>query len=352
MLDRLLPSTLRWRLAATYAALVIVLMASFGYFLVGEVRHLYQDRLGDQLTAQTQLVSAVVQPMLTSGATDAELDAEIKRLSAEISPNVELIDSNGRVLADSTADPTTVANALKVTGVAEALARGDGNTVVTSDSRALAAARTVPGSSGILVRVAMPIGKVDDAVHSIQRSMIFAMLLATVIAAAVAVWVGQRITGPLEAVRRQATRVARGDLESSITPVMPRELADLATSFNAMTARVRDLVSESNSGRARLEAIFENLSDGVVLIDADMKVVYDMGNPVMAAAGSTAVRDAIERLQPLVGLHGHIHEGRGETKIGRTLCLNPGSVYSEGVLNGLLLTLADGQVKDYQFTQG
>ncbi len=87
-------------------------------------------------------------------------------------------------------------------------------------------------------------------------------------------------------------------------------------------------------------------------LDGNMKVVYDMGNPVMAPAGSTAVREAIEELQPLVGLHGHIHEGRGETKIGRTLCLNPGSVYSEGVLNGVLLTLADGQVRDYQFTQG
>jgi Icc-related predicted phosphoesterase len=87
-------------------------------------------------------------------------------------------------------------------------------------------------------------------------------------------------------------------------------------------------------------------------LDDNMKVVYDMGNPVMAPAGSTAVREAIERHQPLMGLHGHIHEGRGETKIGRTLCLNPGSVYSEGVLNGLLVTLADGRVKDYQFTQG
>ena len=87
-------------------------------------------------------------------------------------------------------------------------------------------------------------------------------------------------------------------------------------------------------------------------LDQGMRVVYDMGNPVMAPAGSTAVREAIERLQPLLGLHGHIHEGRGEAKIGRTLCLNPGSVYSEGVLNGVLLTLANGAVKDYQFTQG
>src|SRR6476660_4817314 len=168
MLDRLLPSTLRWRLAATYAVLVIVLMASFGYFLVGEVRHLYQDRIGDQLVAQTQLVSAVVQPMLASGATDAELDAEIKRLAAEISPSIEVIDATGRVAADSTVDPASVPNARGATGVSDAFSRTDGQTVVTSDSNALAATRRVPGSTEMVVRVAMPIAKVDDAVFSIQ----------------------------------------------------------------------------------------------------------------------------------------------------------------------------------------
>jgi len=87
-------------------------------------------------------------------------------------------------------------------------------------------------------------------------------------------------------------------------------------------------------------------------LDADMRVVYDMGNPVLAPAGSTAVRKVIEECQPTVGLHGHIHEGRGETALGRTLCLNPGSVYSEGVLNGVLVTLGGGGVVDHQFTQG
>jgi uncharacterized protein len=87
-------------------------------------------------------------------------------------------------------------------------------------------------------------------------------------------------------------------------------------------------------------------------LDDELRVVYSMGNPVMAPAGSTAVRQAVERHQPLLGLHGHIHEGRGEAQIGRTLCLNPGSVYSEGVLNGVLLTLEDGRVRDHQFTQG
>ena len=87
-------------------------------------------------------------------------------------------------------------------------------------------------------------------------------------------------------------------------------------------------------------------------LDENLKVVYDMGNPVMAPVGSTAVRKVIEEAQPPLGLHGHIHEGRGEANIGRTLCLNPGSVYSEGVLNGVIVTLNKDGVQDYQFTQG
>ena len=54
----------------------------------------------------------------------------------------------------------------------------------------------------------------------------------------------------------------------------------------------------------------------------------------MIHVGSKAVRQLIEKDQPLIGLHGHIHEARGFVKIGRTLCINPGSEYGEGVLRG------------------
>ena len=76
------------------------------------------------------------------------------------------------------------------------------------------------------------------------------------------------------------------------------------------------------------------------------------GQPVLYGAGSQAVRDAIERYQPMLGLHGHIHESQGAAKLGRTLCVNPGSEYGEGVLRGCLITIDDGQVKGYQMTAG
>ncbi len=76
------------------------------------------------------------------------------------------------------------------------------------------------------------------------------------------------------------------------------------------------------------------------------------GMPVMISAGSTAVRSAIEKYQPFLGLHGHIHESKGAVKIGKTLCVNPGSEYSEGILRGVIVNLDESGVKSYQFTSG
>jgi hypothetical protein len=87
-------------------------------------------------------------------------------------------------------------------------------------------------------------------------------------------------------------------------------------------------------------------------LDDKLQVVYEMGNPVQMHAGSTSLYKTIEQCQPLLGLHGHIHEGRGQIKIGKTVCVNPGSVYPEGLLQGVLVTLQGGEVKSVHLTQG
>lgn len=97
---------------------------------------------------------------------------------------------------------------------------------------------------------------------------------------------------------------------------------------------------------------YKTVLDQCPELDDELRPVHHGGNPVMTSAGSTAVRELIEDYQPVLGLHGHIHEGRGIARIGRTVCVNPGSNYSEGVLNGSLIRLKDGQVRDVQLTQG
>ncbi len=80
--------------------------------------------------------------------------------------------------------------------------------------------------------------------------------------------------------------------------------------------------------------------------------VVRAGQQVMHGAGSTSVRNAIEKFQPMLGLHGHIHESQGAIKIGRTTCVNPGSEYGEGFLRGCLINFSDGKIESYQMTSG
>ncbi|HSJ55668.1 MAG TPA: metallophosphoesterase, partial [Anaerolineae bacterium] len=68
--------------------------------------------------------------------------------------------------------------------------------------------------------------------------------------------------------------------------------------------------------------------------------------------GSRAVRDVIKECQPLLGLHGHIHEGKGAVRVGKTLCINPGSMYEQGRLLGAVITLARNKIKNYVLTTG
>ncbi|MBS1882967.1 MAG: metallophosphoesterase [Actinobacteria bacterium] len=98
---------------------------------------------------------------------------------------------------------------------------------------------------------------------------------------------------------------------------------------------------------------YDSTLDTAPEIDAELRVQYAGGEPRMVPVGSTAVREGIERFQPLLGLHGHVHESQGTARLGRSLCINPGSTYEQGRLDGVIVELSRRKgVKGYQFTSG
>jgi uncharacterized protein len=132
----------------------------------------------------------------------------------------------------------------------------------------------------------------------------------------------------------------------------PRELPEeqLAARINAEAAKVPDMS----------RAIFnlhvppkDTPIDQAMALDEQFRPVLKSGSPVITGVGSVAVREAIRTCQPMLGLHGHIHESRGEARIGRSKSINPGSEYSEGVLRGALITVsAKKGLRGYQLVAG
>jgi len=85
-------------------------------------------------------------------------------------------------------------------------------------------------------------------------------------------------------------------------------------------------------------------------LDKNLRPV--LAGQALKTVGSTALRKAIEKYPPLLGLHGHIHEGRGATRIGKTLCINPGSMYEQGTLLGAIVKLGRNKVENYVLCTG
>jgi len=97
---------------------------------------------------------------------------------------------------------------------------------------------------------------------------------------------------------------------------------------------------------------FGTLLDQAPELDEELRPVKKGGHVHMINVGSKAVRSAIEKFQPMIGLHGHIHESKAVDKLGKTLCINPGSEYTEGTLRGVIVNLNKQGFESYALISG
>jgi uncharacterized protein len=139
---------------------------------------------------------------------------------------------------------------------------------------------------------------------------------------------------------------------STVTPWnSPREISE-----EEMARRLSELTGQIAPGQPVIFNVHnppvDSGTDLAFKLTAQMRIETAGGEPVRAPVGSHAVRAAIESAQPVLSLHGHIHESRAMTKIGRTMVCNPGSLYPDGTLQGVLVTLDGDKVKGFKFVSG
>jgi Icc-related predicted phosphoesterase len=127
-------------------------------------------------------------------------------------------------------------------------------------------------------------------------------------------------------------------------------------SERGLRKRIRKLVKQLDDP-ARSIFNFHAPPHGTMLdlapeLDANKKPVTIAGQVNFVHVGSRAVLEALEEYQPLLGLHGHIHESYGHDKVGETPVVNPGSEYGEGILRGYIIEIEDGTVGKHWKVEG
>jgi uncharacterized protein len=149
-----------------------------------------------------------------------------------------------------------------------------------------------------------------------------------------------------------------GDLQllasgwSNITPWnTPREEPE-----EALEARLESLAGQVRDPRRSVFMIHVpphgSGLDTAPILDESLRPTISAGDVLRGPVGSHAVRHIIERFEPLLGVHGHIHESGGERKIGRTLCINPGSEANHGILRGYLVDIGPDGIERAMRVEG
>jgi Icc-related predicted phosphoesterase len=137
---------------------------------------------------------------------------------------------------------------------------------------------------------------------------------------------------------------------SNITPWHTYREEDedkLRTRYEAMIGQLQNL---KNSVFNIHVPPYNSTLDEAPELDENLRPKH--GGRSIVPVGSRAVRSVIEEHQPLLGLFGHIHEAKGTARIGRTLCINPGSMYEQGRLLGAVVNLGRNKIKNYVLTTG
>jgi len=254
---------------------VILAMGVFGVVLLGAVEEAEQKRIEEALEGEATVLAAAIQQWRLE---PAELQQRVAALAEQLGNRVTIIAASGEVLADSSrADLSSMENHGGRPEVREALATGEVAINVrwsdTLRSKLLYAAAPV-GQTGDVARIARDYRGIREELTRATRAFWFLLVAVVLFGLAGAVLFARRVARPIADLTSAAERVTAGDLKAHVRPVGNDEVARLGRGFNAMTERLAASLASARSEAARLAAVLEGMTDGVLALDARQRVSF------------------------------------------------------------------------------
>ena len=289
----------RGKLFIASVAVVAAVVLGAGLVAERELRSWLMNHLRDDLVRQVDVVAAAVAAARsTEGAAADELaDA----LGSALLARVTLIGADGRVLGDSRvalADLPSTGSHADRPEVRAAFSADRGwaeRRSATVDEDMLYSARVVPGTAVRVVRVAIPLAVVDDAVTRLRLMLAIAGLVGLGIAVAMSLAASQLLSGTLRALVRHAQALAVG-MEGRTVAVPADEIGGLRGTLDKLAAALERNVAALAEERGRMGAVLDAMEEGVIALGSDGSVT--LANPaarrLLGIVGDPVSRSLLE----------------------------------------------------------
>jgi len=279
--------------------------------------------------------------------------ALVQRLGSETNTRITLVDTDGTVLADSEQDPAAMENHGSRDEIRTALAGTTGvsqrySTTLGHDMLYVAVPFVRSGAVDGIVRVSCPLSDIRGWLRQLQIQIAQIALLVVLLALACALFVARKLAAPIAQLGQASRKIASGDFSVRVAVDSCDEVQEFAESFNAMTAKIRELFEQVSLKQGELTSIITSLHEGLLVIDRAGRVL--MCNESLARMGAFASANAagryywellrVVRLEEIVETSrasggGTLHEVRVEDKT----CLVNSALIAE--LDALVMTFLD-----------
>ena len=263
----------------------VVVVICTQVFVAVILQHSLRDELISQskvaLEKELSLAGALVRATWPKEENPHALDRIARRIGGFLGLRVTLIAPNGQVLSDSQVPPDKLKNLDSHADRPEVKAALSGREVTSiRNSKSLrtnllyqASSIEVPGRGKLVVRLAVPLSNVDQALDRLRRLIIGALLLGVVLSIGVAYMVARGIFRPMRDLTQTATAISKGDLSRRLRRYPKNEVGDLGRAFDSMADNVQEKIEDVTQTRDRLEAVLWGMSEGVLVTDGKGRIL-------------------------------------------------------------------------------
>jgi len=267
--------TIFWKLFGSYVLIILALSALVVLFSFSRIRTHYEDTLAGELESLGRVLILGIRPRLGNGP---ELDAYVKERGKEIRARVTVVDTDGKVLADSDVDPATMENHRYRPEVAEALEGRIGRSrrfSYTVEQHMLYVGLAIDSGGQTLgvLRLSYFTRSIDVLLGRLRQTLLRIVWIGALAALGLALFVSVRAARSIGRLNRASRAMAGGRFDTRVVLGHRDEFRVLGDAFNSMAGRLQELFAEASRQKDELDRIVSSLQEGLLVSDRDGRIV-------------------------------------------------------------------------------
>ncbi len=271
----------KWKLFLSYFLIVLIPFLAAERYIAYHLKDRLLHQIEDRLLKEALLIKAIIEKEAETRRLSYEIDSLIKNMGRDINERITFIDNHGAVLGDTGIAPEDLKNiedhstrpefiaAFKMShGVAIRY-----SATLKMDMMYLAVKVAPRGEFLGVVRVAVPLTHINSLMRKTEYSLITAFVLCTALILILSILASRKLSQPIEEITRAAQESSKGNFAVKVYAGAKGELEALGRSINLMASEISNRVGEITQEKETLKTILRGMSDGVMVVDAQCKVI-------------------------------------------------------------------------------